>query len=120
MTFDLTTHVGDVVLASPVLTAAGTSGYGDELAEYGDLRKLGAVVTKSLATFDWAGNAPPRVSSSGSRTARRPASHPVSEPTSQAASPSASHPASPSASHSASHPTSHPARRAVTGEAING
>jgi len=65
VTFDLTTHVGDVVLASPVLTAAGTSGYGDELAEYGDLRELGAVVTKSLATFDWAGNAPPRVSSSG-------------------------------------------------------
>jgi dihydroorotate dehydrogenase (NAD+) catalytic subunit len=47
------------------MTAAGTSGYGDELAGYGDLRQLGAVVTKSLASFAWAGNPPPRVSSSG-------------------------------------------------------
>jgi len=62
---DLTTHVGDVVLASPVLTAAGTSGYGDELAGYGDLAELGAVVTKSLAAFAWSGNAAPRLSSSG-------------------------------------------------------
>ncbi len=38
------------------LTAAGTSGYGDELAGYGDLRALGAVVVKSLAAFAWEGN----------------------------------------------------------------
>jgi dihydroorotate dehydrogenase (NAD+) catalytic subunit len=47
------------------MTAAGTSGYGDELAGYGELAKLGAVVTKSLATFGWEGNAPPRVSAMG-------------------------------------------------------
>lgn len=53
------------MLKAPVLTAAGTSGYGDELAGYGDLRDLGAVVTKSLAAFAWPGNTAPRVSSSG-------------------------------------------------------
>jgi len=47
------------------MTAAGTSGYGDELAGYGDLRTLGAVVVKSLAAFAWDGNPPPRVASSG-------------------------------------------------------
>ena len=62
---DLRTRVGDVELASPVMTAAGTSGYGDELSGYGDLAALGAVVTKSLAAFAWDGNAPPRVASSG-------------------------------------------------------
>jgi dihydroorotate dehydrogenase (NAD+) catalytic subunit len=62
---DLSTVVGEVALASPVMTAAGTSGYGDELAGYGDLAALGAVVTKSLAAFEWEGNAPPRVASSG-------------------------------------------------------
>lgn len=65
MSVDLSTLVGDVSLVSPVLTAAGTSGYGDELAGYGDLSQLGAVVTKSLASFSWPGNPAPRVSSSG-------------------------------------------------------
>ncbi len=62
---DLTTHVGAVTLRSAILTAAGTSGYGDDLAGYGDLAALGAVVVKSLAAFEWAGNAGPRVAPSG-------------------------------------------------------
>jgi dihydroorotate dehydrogenase (NAD+) catalytic subunit len=62
---DLSTTVGTVALRSAVLTAAGTSGYGDELAGYGDLGALGAVVVKSLAAFPWEGNAPPRVAASG-------------------------------------------------------
>jgi dihydroorotate dehydrogenase (NAD+) catalytic subunit len=62
---DLDTHVGAVALRSPILTAAGTSGYGDELAAYGELRSLGAVVVKSLANFAWEGNAAPRVAASG-------------------------------------------------------
>ncbi len=61
----LATSVGDVALPSVILTAAGTAGYSDELAAYGDLRDLGALVTKSLASFAWAGNAPPRVAPSG-------------------------------------------------------
>ena len=62
---DIATSVGAVRLPSPVLTAAGTSGYGDELAGYGDLAELGAVVVKSLAAFAWEGNAPPRVAAMG-------------------------------------------------------
>lgn len=61
----LETHVGAVELRSCVLTAAGTAGYGAELADYGDLSQLGAVVTKSLAAFAWNGNAAPRVASHG-------------------------------------------------------
>jgi dihydroorotate dehydrogenase (NAD+) catalytic subunit len=61
----LATHVASVPLRTPVLTASGTAGYGDELAAYGDLRALGAVVTKSLAAFAWPGNLAPRVASSG-------------------------------------------------------
>jgi dihydroorotate dehydrogenase (NAD+) catalytic subunit len=62
---DVSTNVGTVALRSAILTAAGTSGYGDELAGYGDLRELGAVVVKSLAAFAWEGNEPPRVAASG-------------------------------------------------------
>ncbi|MDH2903230.1 MAG: dihydroorotate dehydrogenase, partial [Actinomycetota bacterium] len=63
---NLATRVGEVTLPSFVLTASGTAGHGDELSGYGDLSELGAVVTKSLASFEWAGNAPPRIASWGS------------------------------------------------------
>lgn len=61
MAVDLRTQVGSLTLSSPVLTAAGTSGYGAELGAYGPLDALGAVVVKSLAAYPWPGNAPPRV-----------------------------------------------------------
>ncbi len=55
------TEVGSVVLPNPVMTASGTSGHGTELADYGDLSRLGAVVVKSLCAQPWAGNPAPRV-----------------------------------------------------------
>jgi len=61
----LATTVGGVALRSAVLTASGTAGHGDELAGYGDLGELGAVVSKSLAAFAWEGNSAPRVVASG-------------------------------------------------------
>jgi dihydroorotate dehydrogenase (NAD+) catalytic subunit len=58
---DLTTQVGTVRLPNPIMTASGTSGHGTELAEYGDLAALGAVVVKSLSVRPWPGNPAPRV-----------------------------------------------------------
>ena len=60
---DMTVRIGDVVLPNPVMTAAGTVGFGDELAHHIRLGNLGAVVTKSIAHFSWHGNPPPRVAS---------------------------------------------------------
>lgn len=57
----LGTAVGSVALRSPVMTASGSSGHGAELGAYGPLDVLGAVVVKSLAAFEWPGNAPPRL-----------------------------------------------------------
>jgi dihydroorotate dehydrogenase (NAD+) catalytic subunit len=57
----LATHVGALALPNPIMTASGTSGHGTELAEYGDLSGLGAVVVKSLSVDPWAGNPAPRV-----------------------------------------------------------
>ena len=65
MSESLETTVGSVALRSAVLTAAGTAGHGDELAAYGDLSVLGAVVVKSLASFPWTGNPAPRVAPAG-------------------------------------------------------
>jgi dihydroorotate dehydrogenase (NAD+) catalytic subunit len=58
---DLTTAVGSVTLANPVMTASGTAGHGDELAAYVELSALGAVVVKSLSADPWPGNPAPRV-----------------------------------------------------------
>ena len=54
-------RVGEVELKNPVMLASGTAGYGAELADYLDLGGLGAVVTKSLAAFEWVGNPAPRM-----------------------------------------------------------
>lgn len=47
------------------MTASGTAGYGAELGGYGELAQLGAVVVKSLAAFEWAGNPAPRLHPAG-------------------------------------------------------
>ncbi len=57
----LSTHVGAVRLRTAVMTASGTSGHGAELAAYGPLAELGAVVVKSLAAYSWPGNDGARV-----------------------------------------------------------
>lgn len=54
-------RIGSVTLANPVMTASGTAGYGTELSASLDLSRLGAVVVKSLAAFEWAGNPAPRL-----------------------------------------------------------
>jgi dihydroorotate dehydrogenase (NAD+) catalytic subunit len=58
---DLRAVVGSVGLDNPIMTASGTSGHGTELADYGDLSALGAVVVKSLSVDPWPGNPAPRV-----------------------------------------------------------
>jgi dihydroorotate dehydrogenase (NAD+) catalytic subunit len=58
---DLAVRVGSVELPNPVMTASGTAGHGAELEPYARLSALGALVVKSLAAYEWAGNPPPRV-----------------------------------------------------------
>lgn len=61
MTVDTRVTVGSIELRHPVMTASGTAGYGNEFAPFFDLASIGAVVTKSIAPFEWAGNPAPRV-----------------------------------------------------------
>lgn len=58
---DTQVTIGSITLDAPVLMASGTAGYGIELAPFVDLSSIGAIVTKSLAPYEWAGNPPPRV-----------------------------------------------------------
>jgi dihydroorotate dehydrogenase (NAD+) catalytic subunit len=47
--------------ASPIWTASGTFGYGQEFAPYYDLKQLGAVVTKGISPRPRGGNPLPRI-----------------------------------------------------------
>lgn len=58
---DMSVQIGSVCLPAPLMTAAGTAGYGSELSAFMDLSALGAVVVKSLSADEWAGNPAPRV-----------------------------------------------------------
>jgi dihydroorotate dehydrogenase (NAD+) catalytic subunit len=62
---DLRTSVGSVDMPNPVMTASGTAGHGAEFQSFFDLADLGAHVVKSLAAYEWKGNAAPRVHPAG-------------------------------------------------------
>lgn len=57
----LTTRVGAVELANPIMPASGTFGSGKEYNDFYDIARLGAVVTKSVTLGPTRGNPPPRV-----------------------------------------------------------
>lgn len=57
---DLTTEIGQLKLRNPVLTASGTFGYGEEIADLIDLTQLGGIVCKTVTRLPREGNPPPR------------------------------------------------------------
>ena len=54
-------EIAGVEFKNPVMTASGTFGSGMEYADFVDLNRLGAVVTKGVANVPWEGNPTPRV-----------------------------------------------------------
>ena len=61
MAVDLRTRLGDVELPNPILTASGCAGAGRELAQFFDVAKIGAIVTKSVMVAPRAGRPTPRM-----------------------------------------------------------
>ncbi|MBN2128322.1 MAG: dihydroorotate dehydrogenase catalytic subunit, partial [Sedimentisphaerales bacterium] len=58
---DISVDFAGVRLANPVLTASGTCGYADELADFMDINALGGFITKSITLEPRKGNATPRI-----------------------------------------------------------
>lgn len=58
---DLSVNIGSLKLRNPIMLASGTVGYGNEISEFSDLNKLGAIVTKSLSLKPRKGNPPQRI-----------------------------------------------------------
>lgn len=57
----LATDIAGISLATPVLTASGTCGYGPEYAAVLDYRQLGGFTTKSVTRHERRGNDPNRI-----------------------------------------------------------
>jgi dihydroorotate dehydrogenase (NAD+) catalytic subunit len=57
---DLSVDLNGLKLQNPILTASGTFGYGEEMAPFVDLGRLGAIIGKTITTQPRSGNAPPR------------------------------------------------------------
>jgi len=58
---DMRVRIGALEMRNPVMTASGTFGSGREYADFMDLSRLGALVTKGVSLLPWAGNDSPRI-----------------------------------------------------------
>ena len=58
---DLSVKIGSLTLKNPVMLASGTVGYGNEIANFTDLSRIGAIVTKSVSLKPRKGNPPQRI-----------------------------------------------------------
>ena len=58
---DLTTRIGSLTLANPLIAASGCFGYGLEYDRVVDLSRLGAVAVKGLFLTERDGHPPPRI-----------------------------------------------------------
>jgi dihydroorotate dehydrogenase (NAD+) catalytic subunit len=56
----LSVKIGRLALKNPVMVASGTFGYGEEFKDLCDLKKLGAIVTKTITINPRQGNPVPR------------------------------------------------------------
>ena len=57
----MSVNLAGLKMRNPVMTASGTFGYGEEFAEYVDLNRIGAFITKGLSLKPRAGNRTPRI-----------------------------------------------------------
>jgi dihydroorotate dehydrogenase (NAD+) catalytic subunit len=63
---ELSTEICGIKMKNPVMVASGTFGYGEEAADFIDLDKLGAIITKTITLKPREGNSPPRVAETAS------------------------------------------------------
>jgi dihydroorotate dehydrogenase (NAD+) catalytic subunit len=61
MSADLRTRLGQTELPNPVLAASGCAGAGRELAQFIDVARVGAIISKSIMTEPRTGNPAPRL-----------------------------------------------------------
>ncbi|HSH19954.1 MAG TPA: dihydroorotate dehydrogenase [Draconibacterium sp.] len=63
---DISFKINDLEFKNPVMTASGTSGFAEELTDFYDISKLGAVLLKGITLKNRDGNAYPRMAETAS------------------------------------------------------
>lgn len=63
---DLSVKIHDLELKNPIMTASGTSGFAEELNDFYDVSKLGAILLKGTTLNNRDGNAYPRMAETAS------------------------------------------------------
>ncbi len=58
---DTSVKIGVLKLKNPITVASGTAGYGEELSEFMDISRLGAIFTKGISLKPREGNKGPRI-----------------------------------------------------------
>ncbi|MCU0822149.1 MAG: dihydroorotate dehydrogenase [Spirochaetes bacterium] len=58
---DTCVKIGKISLKNPVTAASGTAGYGEELSDFYDISRLGAIFTKGISMKPREGNRGPRI-----------------------------------------------------------
>jgi len=58
---DLNVNIGELKMKSPVMTASGTFGYGEELTDFIDIARIGGIVVKGTTLHKREGNLYPRM-----------------------------------------------------------
>lgn len=58
---DLSVKIGDLRMKSPVMTASGTFGYGEEFADFIDIARIGGIIVKGTTLHKREGNPYPRM-----------------------------------------------------------
>ena len=62
----LALKINSTSFKNPIFVASGTYGYGDEVSDFVDLSKFGAIITKSVTRNPREGNPPPRIAETSS------------------------------------------------------
>ena len=58
---DLSVQLGSLKFKNPIMVASGTFGYGKEVERFTDVKRLGAIVAKTVTLKPRLGNPPPRI-----------------------------------------------------------
>ncbi|MBN2572647.1 MAG: dihydroorotate dehydrogenase [Ignavibacteriales bacterium] len=61
MDINLSVNIGKLKICNPIILASGTVGYGEEIAKFLELSKIGAIITKSISLKPRKGNPPQRI-----------------------------------------------------------
>jgi len=66
MSIDMSVNIAGIEFKNPILTASGTCGYGEEMADLFSLNILGGIVTKTITVEPRLGHPPPRTAEADS------------------------------------------------------